>query len=238
MAPAAPARETAGTTICLIVRYVRHHAGDEGVARLLTLAGDDRPLEVLENEQHWSTYEQKIALLEAAAVVLDDPDVAIHIGETALDHSVGPGIRILLAPARITAHGPRERVEGGAQVLDRDRHVRRARRPRLRRHPLPHARPQGTAPRRLPAQHRLHPHDRATVRHAAAARRPPGVPGPRRAGVRVRRALDQGARWPPSPRPGAARTRSTRSKRSSPSCSRRRRTWSPPTTSTRCSAGS
>ena len=96
MAPAAPARETAGTTICLIVRYVRHHAGDEGVARLLALAGDDRPLEVLENEQHWSTYEQKIALLEAAAVVLDDPDVAIHIGETALDHSVGPGIRILL----------------------------------------------------------------------------------------------------------------------------------------------
>ena len=29
-------RETAGTTICLIVRYVRHHAGDDGVARLLT----------------------------------------------------------------------------------------------------------------------------------------------------------------------------------------------------------
>jgi diguanylate cyclase (GGDEF)-like protein len=96
MAPEAGARETAGTTICLIVRYVRHHAGDEGVARLLTLAGDDRPLDVLENEQQWSTYEQKIALLEAAAVVLDDPDVGCHIGETALDHSVGPGIRILL----------------------------------------------------------------------------------------------------------------------------------------------
>src|SRR6478752_1100373 len=96
MAPAGPARETAGTTICLIVRYVRHHAGDEGVVRLLTLARDDRAVEVLENEQHWSTYEQKIALLEAAAVVLDDPDVALHIGETALDHSVGPGIRILL----------------------------------------------------------------------------------------------------------------------------------------------
>ena len=96
MAPSGSARETAGTTICLIVRYVRHHAGDEGVERLLTLAGDDRPIAVLENEQHWSTYDQKIALLEAAAIVLDDPDVALHIGETALDHSVGPGIRILL----------------------------------------------------------------------------------------------------------------------------------------------
>ncbi len=96
MAPASPARETAGTTICLIVRYVRHHAGDEGVERLLVLAGEDRPIALLENEQHWSTYEQKIALLEAAALVLDDPDVALHIGETALDHSVGPAIRILL----------------------------------------------------------------------------------------------------------------------------------------------
>src|SRR4051812_40472491 len=96
MAPPGSARETAGTTICLIVRYVRHHAGDEGVERLLALAGDDRPLVLLENEQHWSTYEQKIALLEAAAVVLDDADVALHIGETALEHSVGPGIRILL----------------------------------------------------------------------------------------------------------------------------------------------
>src|SRR4051812_16906281 len=96
MAPPGSARETAGTTICLIVRYVRHHAGDEGVERLLALAGDERPLSVLENEQHWSTYDQKIALLEAAAIVLDDPDVALHIGETALDHSVGPAIRILL----------------------------------------------------------------------------------------------------------------------------------------------
>jgi len=96
MATSATARETAGTTICLIVRYVRHHAGDDGVARLLALAHEERPLATLENEQVWSTYEQKIALLEAAAVVLDDPDVALHIGETALDHSVGPGIRILL----------------------------------------------------------------------------------------------------------------------------------------------
>lgn len=90
------ARETAGTTICLIVRYVRCHAGDEGVARLLELSGETRTLAELEDEHRWSTYEQKIALFDAACSVLDDPDAVRHIGEAALDHQVGPGIRILL----------------------------------------------------------------------------------------------------------------------------------------------
>ena len=94
MAP--PARETAGTTICLIIRYVRHHAGDDGVARLLELADERRPLSVLEDEQLWSTYEQKIALFDATCAVLDDPDAMLHIGETALNYQVAPGIRILL----------------------------------------------------------------------------------------------------------------------------------------------
>ncbi len=89
-------RETAGTTICLIVRYVRAHAGDDAVARLLELAGETRPLEALEDEHRWSTYEQKISLFDAACVVLDDPDALLHIGEHALDHEVGPGIRILI----------------------------------------------------------------------------------------------------------------------------------------------
>ena len=90
------ARETAGTTICLIVRYVRHHAGDDGVTRLLEFAGETRPLADLEDEHRWSTYEQKISLFDAACRVLDDPDAVLHIGEAALDHQVGPGIRILV----------------------------------------------------------------------------------------------------------------------------------------------
>ena len=89
-------RETAGTTICLIVRYVRHHAGADGVSRLLDLAGETRPLAELEDQDRWSTYEQKIALFDAACMVLDDPDAVLHIGEAALDHQVGAGIRILI----------------------------------------------------------------------------------------------------------------------------------------------
>ncbi len=94
MAP--PARETAGTTICLIIRYVRDHAGDDGVTRLLALAGERRPLKVLEDEHQWSTYEEKIALFDATCAVLDDPDAILHIGETALNYQVAAGIRILL----------------------------------------------------------------------------------------------------------------------------------------------
>ncbi len=90
------ARETAGMTICLIVRYVRHHAGEDGVTRLLEIAGETRSLEELEDEHRWSTYEQKIALFDAACVVLDDPDALLRIGATALDHQVGSGIRTLL----------------------------------------------------------------------------------------------------------------------------------------------
>lgn len=89
-------RETAGTTICLVVRYVRAHAGDDGVAQLLELAGETRSIEELEDEHRWSTFEQKIALFDAACVVLDDPDALLHMGEHALDHQVGPGIRVLV----------------------------------------------------------------------------------------------------------------------------------------------
>ena len=205
MAPPAAARETAGTTICLIVRYVRHHAGDDGVDRLLELAGEDRPLEVLENEQRWSTYEQKIALLEAAAIVLDDPDVALHIGETALEHSVGPGIRILLrrlgSPRVVLSNVSKAAAKFStvtdmwAEHIDKDFAVIR---------------------------YRLHDPARA---HRADCQLnigfmrtigvlfgmppltsgAPGVSGARGAGVRVRRALDEGSPPAATPRHRARR---------------------------------
>jgi diguanylate cyclase (GGDEF)-like protein len=89
-------RETAGATICLIVRYVRGHLGDDGVARLLALAGESRSVAELEDERRWSTYEQKIALFEAAAEVLGDRHITMHMGESALEHQVGAGLRLLL----------------------------------------------------------------------------------------------------------------------------------------------
>ena len=88
-----------------------------------------------------------------------------------------------------------QRVEGGGEVLDRDRHVRRAPRQGLRGHPLPPARPGAC---RTAADCQLNIGFMRTIgaplRHAAARRRAPRVPGARRARVRVRRALDQGKR--------------------------------------------
>lgn len=101
-------RETAGTTMCLTVRYVRDRSGEDGVRRMLALAGEQRSAAELEDEQRWSTYEQKIALWEAAATVLDDPLVSRHIGQSALDHRVGAGLRVLLrtlgSPGRVLSN--------------------------------------------------------------------------------------------------------------------------------------
>jgi K+-sensing histidine kinase KdpD len=89
-------RHTAGVTTALILRYVRSRAGDQGVARVMELAGDDRDPTELEDETSWSTYDQKIRLFDAAAQALDDPQVARRIGETVIDQRVGAPIKLLL----------------------------------------------------------------------------------------------------------------------------------------------
>ena len=122
-------RETAGTTMCLTVRYVREKAGDDGVRRMLALAHEDRSAAELEDEHRWSTYEQKIALWEAAAVVLDDPVVSRHIGESALRHSVGASLRVLLRTlgspglvlSNIAKAGPKFSTVATMEALDVDR---------------------------------------------------------------------------------------------------------------------
>jgi diguanylate cyclase (GGDEF)-like protein len=89
-------RETSGATTCLVARYVRAQGGDEALAAVHRAAQIDAPLEALEDERRWFTYEEKIALFEAAADVLGDPDVTRHMGQAALAHEVGAGLRVLL----------------------------------------------------------------------------------------------------------------------------------------------
>jgi diguanylate cyclase (GGDEF)-like protein len=92
-----PARETAGVTTRLIVTYVRDRAGDEGVRRLLELAGEQRDVSVLEDERSWSSYDQKVALFEAAAEVTGDALVARRIGESVLEQRVAGSLRLVVA---------------------------------------------------------------------------------------------------------------------------------------------
>ena len=89
-------RETSGATTALIIRYVRAHLGEAGVKRVLDIAGVDRSVAELEDESGWFSYDQKVALFDAAAHVLDDPDVARHIGSTVLEHRVGLTLKVLL----------------------------------------------------------------------------------------------------------------------------------------------
>jgi diguanylate cyclase (GGDEF)-like protein len=90
------ARDTAGVTTRLILSYVRRKLGDEGVARLLDLAGEARPVAVLEDERAWSSYEAKIALFDAAERLTGDPLVARHIGESVLEEQLAAPVRLLV----------------------------------------------------------------------------------------------------------------------------------------------
>lgn len=98
-------RETAGTTMRLIIDYVRTHGGESAVAALLDEAGETRPLSVLEDENVWSSYDAKIRLLEAAAVVTGQPNAARRIGESALVSNVGGSVKLLIglvgSPAQV-----------------------------------------------------------------------------------------------------------------------------------------
>src|SRR4051812_36912690 len=101
-------RETSGLTVRLVVSYVRSVAGDAGVRELLRLAGETRPLEVLEDERAWHSYETKIALLRAASEVADQPDVGLHVGSHVFASAVGPSLRLMLSmfgsPAGLLRH--------------------------------------------------------------------------------------------------------------------------------------
>ncbi len=105
-------RETAGTTMRLIVDYVRRAEGPDGVRRMLSLAGERRPLEVLEDERVWSSYAAKVALMEAAAKVTGQPDVARRIGEGALDTQVGASLKLLIG----LVGSPAQLIRGIARV--------------------------------------------------------------------------------------------------------------------------
>jgi diguanylate cyclase (GGDEF)-like protein/putative nucleotidyltransferase with HDIG domain len=100
-APASPprppeARETGGVTTRLILDYTEREGGREAVERLLAAAGVEGRERELRDENNWCSYATKIAMLGAAAEVLDDPLAARHIGEAGMDFNVAPGLKLSL----------------------------------------------------------------------------------------------------------------------------------------------
>ena len=89
-------RETSGVTSRLILSYVERERGREGSIALLEHRrprGDEEPLR---DENHWFSWEKKIALLDAAAEVLDDPEAGRRIGAAGLDFNLAQGVKLSL----------------------------------------------------------------------------------------------------------------------------------------------
>ncbi|MEA2423019.1 MAG: hypothetical protein QOF55_2118 [Thermoleophilaceae bacterium] len=90
------ARQTGGVTTRLILDYVEREAGHAGVERLLRSRGLEGREATLRDEDCWASYATKIALLDGAAEVLDDPLAARHIGEAGMDFNVALGLKLSL----------------------------------------------------------------------------------------------------------------------------------------------
>src|SRR5947209_9176549 len=96
-AAASEPRETGGVTTRLILDYVERAAGREGVEALLQRAGlPPAREETLRDENHWSSFDTKVNMLDAAAEVLGDPLAARHIGAAGMDFNVAPALKLSL----------------------------------------------------------------------------------------------------------------------------------------------
>jgi diguanylate cyclase (GGDEF)-like protein len=89
-------RETNGITSRLVLLYVERAGGRKAVAEVLARAGLEGREAQLLDENYWFSWDEKLRLFEAAANVLDDPEVMIHVGEVALELNVGAVLKLAL----------------------------------------------------------------------------------------------------------------------------------------------
>ena len=114
MAPASATtdlRETSSATTRLVLSHVRTHGGEDAVRRVLAQAQVPYPLEVLERDSSWVSYDARIRLFEAAVDVLGQPDAMFRMGAESLRSGLNPGLVLLLrslgSPAQVYRQLPR-----------------------------------------------------------------------------------------------------------------------------------
>ena len=88
--------ETNGITSRLVLLYVDRAAGPHAVDEVVQRAGLAERKQLLLDENYWFSYDEKIALFEAAADVLGDDQFMLRVGETAMDMNVGQGLKVAL----------------------------------------------------------------------------------------------------------------------------------------------
>src|SRR5688500_9849217 len=90
------AAHTSGITTALILAHVESCGGREAVHEVLRLIGREDREAVLRDERSWWSWDTKIALFEAAAEALGDPEVTYNAGRTALDTGVAAPLKAAL----------------------------------------------------------------------------------------------------------------------------------------------
>ena len=90
-------RETASTTISLLLRYVREQGGDGAVAEVLDRAGVRQDAAALEATSMWVGYDTRIRLFEAATAVLGNATTMFAVGASAVSETVPPVLVQLLS---------------------------------------------------------------------------------------------------------------------------------------------
>jgi len=88
--------QTSGLTSRLILAYAERTGGPGKVDEILARCGMLERREELQRGSPWFDFETKIALFAAAAEVLDDPQVARHVGGAAVDLNVLTSLKLAL----------------------------------------------------------------------------------------------------------------------------------------------
>ena len=80
----------------LMLAYAEREGGQEAVDQVLAHAGRQGREAELRDENTWFSLATKVRLFEGLCLALDDPEAVRRAGESALDLSVGEGLRITL----------------------------------------------------------------------------------------------------------------------------------------------
>jgi uncharacterized protein (TIGR02265 family) len=89
-------RHYAGSIIGVLLAYLRREYGDHAVTDVLRSADERRPLDLLEDVDHWSSHGQVTKLYNAAVEVTGDPDVGRRAGEELIRQYRGTAVETLL----------------------------------------------------------------------------------------------------------------------------------------------
>ncbi len=94
--PAADDRHLACTLTTVMLRLLAEEHGTASVDEVLRRAGCTRPTTFLTTDGNWISYDEAVALLEAAMFVTGDPTFSRKIGETVLRQHAGTAVATLL----------------------------------------------------------------------------------------------------------------------------------------------